>query len=84
MIEKESHDGKDAEIAGAGLPAPCFRIVVIQRGNRRMRTFFSDADYQAYLTYLIEGMTVSDTAVWAYCLMPNHVHLIVVPEFRQI
>lgn len=52
---------------------------VTQRGSRRQRTFFSDEDYQDYLALLREWAPRSDLRVWAHCLMPNHVHLIVVP-----
>lgn len=50
-----------------------------QRGSRRQSTFFSDADYARYLALLRHECTKSGTAVWAWCLMPNHVHLILVP-----
>jgi len=52
---------------------------VTQRGNRRERTFFEDADYKRYRTMLGQAARRAGTEVWAYCLMPNHVHLIVVP-----
>jgi putative transposase len=52
---------------------------VTQRGNRRQRTFFSDADYLAYLRLAAEAFGEAGVEVWAYCLMPNHVHLIAVP-----
>jgi putative transposase len=52
---------------------------VTQRGNRRQQTFFSDADYALYRTLLAEFAAKACVAVWAYCLMPNHVHLILVP-----
>jgi len=52
---------------------------VTQRGNRRERTFFEDADYKRYRTMLGDAARRAGAAVWAYCLMPNHVHLIVVP-----
>lgn len=45
-----------------------------------METFFSRADYQAYIGLLAESCTKAATEVWAYCLMPNHVHLILVPS----
>lgn len=51
-----------------------------QRGNRRQRTFFRKDDYQAYVQLMAEWCGRCGVAVWAYCLMPNHVHLIVVPE----
>ena len=50
-----------------------------QRGNRRLPTFFCDADYKEYLQIMAEWLTKRDVTVWAYCLMPNHVHLVVVP-----
>jgi REP-associated tyrosine transposase len=52
---------------------------VTQRGNRRERTFFEDADYKRYRTILGQAARKAGAEVWAYCLMPNHVHLIVVP-----
>lgn len=53
---------------------------VTQRGNRRQETFFCDDDYRAYLDLMAEWCGERQVAVWAYCLMPNHVHLIVVPK----
>jgi putative transposase len=45
-----------------------------------MQTFFRDEDYQAYLALMAEWCRKHNVSVWAYCLMPNHVHLIAVPE----
>ena len=53
---------------------------VTQRGNRRQQTFFQEDDYRAYLALLREWCDRCGVAVWGYCLMPNHVHLIVVPD----
>ena len=53
---------------------------VTQRGNRRQPTFFCDRDYRDYLELLAESCRKAGTAVWAYCLMPNHVHLVMVPD----
>ncbi len=50
---------------------------VTQRGNRRQKTFFCTEDYQYYLELMSEYTRQSGTEVWAYCLMPNHVHLMV-------
>jgi putative transposase len=55
---------------------------VTQRGNRRLQTFFSDADYRAYLRLMAEAKEKSEVSIWAYCLMPNHVHFIVVPTTK--
>jgi putative transposase len=44
-----------------------------------MEVFFSDADYRSYLGLLARKARQHSLDVWTYCLMPNHVHLIVVP-----
>jgi putative transposase len=53
---------------------------VTQRGNRRQRTFFCRDDYLRYLELMAEWCARYRVEVWAYCLMPNHVHLVAVPE----
>jgi putative transposase len=52
---------------------------ITQRGNRGLETFFEADDYAAYLALLAESCGKAGTEVWAYCLMPNHVHLIMRP-----
>jgi putative transposase len=64
----------------ARVVAPGFPHHITQRGNRRQQTFFRDDDYQAYLDSVGEWCSAHDVEIWAYCLMPNHVHLIAVPE----
>jgi putative transposase len=64
-----------ARVVAAGIPHH-----VTQRGNRRQPVFFADDDYAIYRTLLAEGCRAAGVAVWAYCLMPNHVHLILVPS----
>jgi len=63
-----------ARVVAAGVPH-----LVTQRGNRRQNVFFGDGDYVAYKALLAEGCRAAGTQLWAYCLMPNHVHLILVP-----
>jgi putative transposase len=53
---------------------------VTQRGNRRQQTFFGDEDYAAYRELIADSCRSAGVAVWGYCLMPNHVHLILVPS----
>jgi len=53
---------------------------VTQRGNRREAVFFDDDDYRAYLDLIAAAAARSRTAIWAYCLMPNHVHFIMTPS----
>ncbi len=64
-----------ARVTAAGIPHH-----ITQRGNRRMPTFFRDEDYQAYIELMREWCMKYHVEIWAYCLMPNHVHLIAVPE----
>ncbi len=52
---------------------------VTQRGNRGLETFLREEDYATYRGLLAERTREAGVAVWAYCLMPNHVHLIMVP-----
>jgi len=52
---------------------------VIQRGVRRLDIFQSDDDYNTYLDLISKSCKKAGTKVWAYCLMSNHVHLILVP-----
>jgi putative transposase len=56
---------------------------VTQRGNRRQQTFFRDGDYLRYLQLAAEACARADVACWGYCLMPNHVHLILAPRTRE-
>jgi putative transposase len=53
---------------------------VTQRGNGRARTFFGDPDYALYRDLLAANCRAAGVEVWAWCLMPNHVHLILVPS----
>jgi len=53
---------------------------ITQRGNRRQDTFFCDDDYRYYIRLMAEWCDKCGVTIWAYCLMPNHVHLVAVPE----
>jgi len=52
---------------------------VYQRGHRRTRVFFCDADREDYLRTLAECRKEWSLRVYAYCLMDNHVHMVVDP-----
>lgn len=52
---------------------------VTQRGNGRAQTFFAEADYALYRDLLASHCAAAGVEVWAWVLMPNHVHLILVP-----
>lgn len=59
------------------LLAPGVLYHVIVRGNQKQKTFLTDTDYRAYLERLRKYRQKLDVIVYAYCLMPNHVHLLV-------
>ncbi|MEN2791751.1 transposase [Sphingomonas oligophenolica] len=52
---------------------------VTQRGNGRAQTFFEDGDHALYRDLLAEHCAAAGVAVWPWVLMPNPVHLILVP-----
>ena len=53
---------------------------VTQRGNRREQTFFEQADYALYRDLLAQAADRAGAEIWCYCLMPNHVHVVIVPS----
>ena len=50
---------------------------VISRGNRRQNIFREYSDYERYLQFLAEYKERYRFFLYAYALMPNHVHLLV-------
>ena len=68
----------------ARLVVPGMPHHITQRGNRRQqtffKTFFNDGDYAAYLELMDDWCRENGVAIWGYCLMPNHTHLIAVPS----
>ena len=63
----------------ARLVVPGYPHHVTQRGNRRQKTFFHSQDYLAYLKLIANAKRKAQCDIWAYCLMPNHVHFVIVP-----
>ena len=59
---------------------PDLSVHVVQRGHDRQDCFFEESDYQAYLGYLQTYATQFGCSVHAYCLMTNHVHLLMTPS----
>lgn len=56
---------------------------ITQRGNGRQQVFFEDRDYALYLDLLRHYSAAKALQILGYCLMPNHVHLVAVPERRD-
>jgi len=67
----------------ARVVVPGYPHHITQRGNRRQETFFCDEDYRAYIDLMAEWCLRCGIEVWAYCLMPNHTHLIAVPSSQE-
>jgi putative transposase len=59
---------------------PEFPHHIIQRGNRHQKVFFNKDDYSKYLELLASYSHQFKVDIVAYCLMPNHVHLIATPH----
>ena len=56
---------------------PRFIYHVINRGNNRAPVFHSDGDYAAFLDALRDLKRARPFEFYGYCLMPNHVHLLI-------
>jgi putative transposase len=52
---------------------------ITQRGNYRQAVFAEEDDYTQYLETLAVFAPQYGLDIWAWCLMPNHVHIIGVP-----
>lgn len=66
---------RNARCVAPGLPVP-----LTQRGSNRQKVFFSAADRHLYFRLVRENLAETGVRVLAYCLMTNHVHLVVVPD----
>lgn len=53
----------------------CYHI--IQRGNQKQNIFLEEADFKKYLEILLHYKRKYNFKIYAYCLMLNHIHLIV-------
>ncbi|MBA4093411.1 MAG: transposase [Candidatus Accumulibacter sp.] len=62
---------------------PNVPLHVIQRGNNRSVCFFADEDYQFYLKWLASAAREHGCAIHAYCLMTNHVHLLLTSQAQE-
>ncbi|NQT30274.1 MAG: transposase [Candidatus Saganbacteria bacterium] len=67
--------GRLPRIVGVGYP-----YHVTHRGNNKQKIFFDDYDRNKYLSLLSKYCLEYNLVVLSYCLMPNHVHFIAVPQ----
>ncbi len=52
---------------------------VISRGNNKQRVFHNDLDYKAFVHLIEEGKRLYPIKIFAYCIMPNHFHMVLMP-----
>jgi putative transposase len=67
-----------ARIVGAGYPHH-----IVERGNNKERVFVDPMDYEKYLFFLSKYSEENEAVVLAYCLMSNHIHLLVRPSGKE-
>ena len=61
------------------LIVPGYPHHIIQRGHNRQTVFVADEDYLYYLENLRDWKVKLGCRIYAYCLMTNHIHLIIDP-----
>jgi len=52
----------------------------INRSNGRQKIFSTDKDYEHFISLLLEAKDLIDMRILAYCVMPNHWHLLLYPK----
>lgn len=57
---------------------------IILRGNDKCDIFFDEQDYKKFIKELERTKALYDYYIYAYCLMPNHVHLLIMDEKNKI
>jgi putative transposase len=56
---------------------------ITQRGNYRQTVFAEEGDFARYVELLAGFAPKYGLEIWAYCLMPNHVHFVGVPGRQE-
>lgn len=64
---------------GPRLIVPDIAVHIVQRGHDRRDCFNQDTDYLVYLANLRDQVARTECALHAYCLMTNHIHLLLTP-----
>ena len=62
---------------------PGVPVHVVQRGNNRQAVFFDENDYRVYMDWLGAAAGEHGSALHAYVLMTNHVHLLMTPSDKE-
>ena len=56
---------------------------IINKGNRRETVFHDSYDYERFLKLLLESKEKYSIELFAYCLMPNHFHLVIYTKYAE-
>jgi putative transposase len=64
----------------ARIVIPDYPHHITQRGTNKEEIFQEEADFIYFLKCLGDSLSKTKTTIWAYCLMPNHFHLLLVPK----
>lgn len=56
---------------------------ILNRGNNKQKVFCKEQDYEAFTILIREAKKLYPVKVFAYCLMPNHFHMIVMPRLAE-
>ena len=67
----------------ARLVSPDIPLHIVHRGVNRQQIFFGFHDYLLYIRLLVEKAKAYDCDIHAYCLMSNHVHLLITPHSQR-
>lgn len=59
----------------------CYHVVT--RGNQKQAVFFENEDYERYLLMTKRAKKRYDVSIYAYCLMPNHIHFLLYVEVKD-
>ena len=62
---------------------PGYTYHIVQRGNNRQACFFEEQNYRVYIRYMREVLPRYGNSLHAYCLMTNHVHLLITPNCEE-
>lgn len=52
---------------------------ILNRGNNKQKIFHKEQDYKAFINLMIKAKKRYSVKFFAYCLMPNHFHIISMP-----
>jgi putative transposase len=87
FLPEPAHHRGEISSSGLGSMARFARVIAVevahhvtQRGNARQFILSGDGDREVYLGLLRENMEKHQASLIGYCLMSNHVHLVMVPH----